>query len=260
MMPSMHVWVGYFESEEQFEQYVDQKEYLKAWAIYDNEPPTGGAEDAEPSPALRCEFCKEVELDTYDEDYIELQYYGDSVDIDRIADAVMADKEELARLWSRHRLDRVNALIAYEDKDLSTESASKSVRTTYLGKVNRITENKEADRASVHYLWVGESETLSIQTSAAVKKELQKMNIDEDAIGNIHFYYSRKKEKLDEMIIMQVEDFHVAESMILKVDDMQISPTANAILDLIVYEKFKIDGSAIGSALGMTYIGKFDSE
>lgn len=62
------------------------------------------------------------------------------------------------------------------------------------------------------------------------------------------------------MIIMQVEDFHVAESMILKVDDMQISPTENAILDLIVYEKSKIDALAIGSALGMTYIGKFDSE
>ncbi|MDG0811210.1 hypothetical protein [Cohnella rhizosphaerae] len=62
------------------------------------------------------------------------------------------------------------------------------------------------------------------------------------------------------MIIMQVEDFQVAESMILKADEMQISPTANAILDLIVDEPSKIDGLAIGTALGMTYIGKFDSE
>ncbi|MDI4648031.1 immunity 22 family protein [Cohnella hashimotonis] len=259
-MPSMHVWVGYFESEEEFEKFVDQEKYLEAWAIYDNEPPTGGEEDAEPSPALRCEFCKEVELDTYDEDYIELQYYGKSVDADRIVDAIVADREELGRLWNRHRLDRVNALIAYEDKDLSTESASKSIRTTYLGKVNRNTPNHEIGGAVVHYLWVGESETLSIHSSEAVRKEIKKLNIDEDAIVNIHFYYSNKKEKLDEMIIMQVEDFNVAESMILKVDELQVSPTANAILDLIVYEPFKIDGSAIGSALGMAYIGKFDAE
>ncbi|MDG0811209.1 immunity 22 family protein [Cohnella rhizosphaerae] len=172
-MPSMHVWVGYFESEEQFKHYVDQESYLKAWAIYDNEPPTGGEEDAEPSPALRCEFCKEVDLDMYDEDCAQLKYFEKSVDIDRIADAILADKEELARLWNQRPADRVNALIAYEDKELSAESASKSIRATYLGKVNRITENKEADRASVHYLWVGESETPSIQTSAAVKKRIE---------------------------------------------------------------------------------------
>ncbi|WP_255524625.1 hypothetical protein [Pedobacter riviphilus] len=33
-----------------------------AWAVYDNEPPTGNeAEGAEPGPELRCDFCNMLE-------------------------------------------------------------------------------------------------------------------------------------------------------------------------------------------------------
>ena len=40
----MHIWLGTFGSEKEFKKYLDQKKYLEAWAVYDNEPPTGNEE------------------------------------------------------------------------------------------------------------------------------------------------------------------------------------------------------------------------
>jgi Immunity protein 22 len=75
-MSKLHIWLGNFASDKDLERYLDQKKYLEAWAVYDNEPPTGNEEeDAEPSPELRCDFCKEVDLDTYDEDFMIMKYY-----------------------------------------------------------------------------------------------------------------------------------------------------------------------------------------
>jgi hypothetical protein len=66
-MKNLHIWVGNFKNENEFENFLDQKKYLEAWAVYDNESPTGNEkQDAEPSTELRCNFCKEINIDTYD--------------------------------------------------------------------------------------------------------------------------------------------------------------------------------------------------
>ncbi len=257
----MHIWAGNFKSKKSLEKYLDQAKYLKAWNIYDNEPPTGNAkEDAEPDPALRCEFCKEVGLDTYDEDFLIVKYYSKPVEVESIAGDILTDAGALKKLWKKHNLDNINTVIVYEDNQPGIKNASQSGSITYLGKAEKITTGSKGGGAGVHYLWVGEKETMSpeIVRMVADKEKIKgfiKKEIQADA--SINFYYDNKKGKLDEIIIIQVEDFNIAENMILQVDKMKIPPAANAILDLVADKSIKIDGAKISAALGMAYIGKF---
>lgn len=132
----MHIWIGKFGSEEEFEKYLDQEKYLAAWAVYDNEPPTGNEEeDAEPSQELRCDFCKEVDLDTYDEDFMIMKYYKKSVDTKTIAQDVLADEDELESLFKQFEIGDFNSVIVYEDNDLSEQEAAGSLRVKYVGKL-----------------------------------------------------------------------------------------------------------------------------
>ncbi|MCS3868602.1 guanylate kinase [Chryseobacterium ginsenosidimutans] len=56
-MSKLHIWLGNFGSEKEFEKYLNQKKYLEAWAVYDNEPPTGNEEeDAETQSGITLRF------------------------------------------------------------------------------------------------------------------------------------------------------------------------------------------------------------
>ncbi|GEP89745.1 Immunity protein 22 [Chitinophaga terrae (ex Kim and Jung 2007)] len=265
-MSKFHIWAGNFKSKKSFRQYLDQKSYLKAWDVYNNEPPTGNEEeDAEPDPALRCDFCKEVNLDTYDEDFMIIKYYSKAVDIDTIAEDTLTDADELKKLWKKHKLKDVNAVIVYEDDDLSTKSAAKSTGLKYLGKVTNTSESE--DETGVHYLWVGEKETLSKKFIKHIADEekllellIKEMRIEDEEEADINFYYNPKKEKLDEMLINQVEDYNIAEKMILKADEMKVTTTANCILDISMDASVLIDETRIAAALGMKYIGRFTAK
>ena len=63
---------------------------------------------------------------------------------------------------------------------------------------------------------------------------------------------------MDEILILQVEDYQIAEEMILKVEEMKLL-TANSMLDILVKGSFRVDGERIADVLGMRYIGKFAS-
>jgi hypothetical protein len=249
-MSKIHIWAGNFSTKKLFDTYSDQKKYLKAWAKYDNEPPTGNeADDAEPDPSLRCAFCKEVNLDMYDEDLITLKYYTRPTDVNRMADDLLVDSTELEKLFRKHSVKQINSVIAYEDNDLSVKNASRSTSIQYLGQLKKITAAGSED-LDVHHLWIGENKL----TQKQITKEI---GLNKDEVININFYHTAKEKKLDEMIIIQVEEYEVAEKMILKLDKMKISPVANAILDLKVAKGTKINGAGIGDALGMKYIGQF---
>jgi hypothetical protein len=100
----MHIWLGTFGSREEFDKYLDQERYLKAWAVYDHEPPIGNeAEDAEPGPELRCDFCKELGLDTYNEDLIVMKYYKTLVDYKKVAHDILVEEQEFAALCKKYK-------------------------------------------------------------------------------------------------------------------------------------------------------------
>lgn len=82
-MNNKHLWTKQVTSNSLLETYLDQSIYLKAWAKYDHEPPTGNeSEHAEPSPNLRCQFREDAGMDTYDEDMMVFRYYGHPLYID----------------------------------------------------------------------------------------------------------------------------------------------------------------------------------
>ncbi|QJB39411.1 immunity 22 family protein [Chitinophaga oryzae] len=258
-MGKLHIWVGNFESEALFEKYLDQRQYLEAWAVYDHAPPTGDPQqDAEPDKAGRCEFCKETGMDTYDEDAIIVRYYDNFIDAAVVAEDTNADEAALAKLWKKHKPADVNALIAYGDNELSAKKAAGTKRMQYLGSV----EETVAGDAGVHHLWVGEKEMLTEKAAGfkngQPKKIIKALGLNEQEVAAITFYYSGQKEKPDEMIITQIEDFTIAEKMILKADKMKITAAVNALLDIVVNKCAAIDAAAMSDVLGMKYIGKFE--
>lgn len=109
------------------------------------------------------------------------------------------------------------------------------------------------DKRKIHHLWVGEKNLNS-------KDVLKATGLETPELININFYYNKIAEKLDEMIIIQVQDYIIAENMILKMDEMKIPTTANAMLDLILENDAEINGEQVGAILGMQYIGIFYSE
>lgn len=124
-MKNLHIWLGKFKTEKEFKKYLDQNDYLAAWSVYDNEPPTGNEEDdAEPNAELRCDFCKEVHLDTYDPDLMIMKYDNSGINAQTVANDIGVDKDELEVLLSGHSSMDFNAVIAFEGNDLDEKDAS----------------------------------------------------------------------------------------------------------------------------------------
>ena len=118
----MHIWLGTFGSKKDLEKYLDQKKYMEAWSVYDHEPPTGNeAEDAEPDPELRCDFCKEAGLDTYDEDLMIIKFYETPVDYKTVAHDIIVDDKAFEALCEKFKINSFNSVIAYGDNDLNDE-------------------------------------------------------------------------------------------------------------------------------------------
>ncbi|AZB25083.1 MULTISPECIES: immunity 22 family protein [Bacteroidota] len=249
-MSKLHIWLGNFKSEKELEKYLDQKEYLRAWAVYDCEPPTGN-EDGEPSEELRCDFCKEVDFDIYDEDAMIMKYYNESIDINTVANDILIDKRELEILCKKHKINDFNSVVAYQSNDLAEKDASGSKTVKYIGKVPQVSIEAATD-VKIHYLWIGDHK---IDKNNILKQAA----IDKKSVVKVNYFHTAKKGKLDEVLILQIEDYNVAEKMILKVDELNLH-TANSILDLIVKGAINLDGEQIGNLLNMKYIGKFDTD
>ncbi|MBE9601360.1 immunity 22 family protein [Pedobacter sp. MC2016-24] len=253
-MNKIHIWTGKFASQQALNNYLDQQPYLKAWEKYDHEPPTGNQEqDAEPDPSLRCEFCKEISLDIYNEDTIIIKYYPENVAIGKIAKDILVSSSELKDSWSKTSNEEFNTVVAYQDKDLSPANATKTRLLQYLGQLNQTTVKTKKRKAKIHHLWIGEK---NLNTKAILKTT----GLTPDQMININFYYSKVAGKLDEIIILQVEDFEIAESMILAAAEMAIPDTVHAMLELILSEDAEISVPQVSATLEMHYVGKFIAE
>ena len=57
------IWIGQFDSEVDFTQYLDQSKFLQWWKKYD-----------EDNLELSCQFCKELGISSYDEDFLIIKY------------------------------------------------------------------------------------------------------------------------------------------------------------------------------------------
>ncbi|WP_293938254.1 immunity 22 family protein [Sphingobacterium sp. UBA5996] len=250
-MKKLHIWLGKFKTEKEFKKYLDQKDYLEAWSAYDNEPPTGDKEhDAEPNPQLRCDFCKEIYLDTYDEDLMMIKYYDNPVNSKIVADDICIDQNELEVRLRQHGLIDWNAIITLEDNNLDVKDASRSKKIHYIGNLTQLSYQTASDQ-QVHYLWIGHNKINK-------KNIIQQTGLDKKDSIKLNYHHSSKSGNLDEILMLKIEDYNIAEKMILKVDELKMI-TTNSILEIVVNGTIDIDGKEVAETLGMAYIGKFDN-
>jgi len=253
MMKSIHLWAGYIASRALLETYLDQNIYLKAWAKYDHEPPTGNPEeDAEPSPNLRCQFCKDTGMDIYDEDMMICTYYDRQVDIDVIAKDILVDAAQLGKLLKKNKLENYNAVIAYDDNSLKPKKPSHPTLLKYLGKLDDSELPIGSNTGISHYLWTGDAQLSKAEI-------IKSTGLKSKEISDLKFFFSKEKKRIDETIILGLRDLDLAERMILKVDSMEISPMANAVLALSLNKSLRINIGEISKKLGMDFIADFDA-
>ena len=62
------IWVGQFDSDADFEKYMDQSAFRQWWKDYD-----------EDNKELRCQFCKALGVMNYDEDFLIMQFTSDGL-------------------------------------------------------------------------------------------------------------------------------------------------------------------------------------
>ncbi|EDM38512.1 hypothetical protein PBAL39_20605 [Pedobacter sp. BAL39] len=225
--------------------------YLKAWAKYDHELPTGNEEqDAEPSPNLRCQFCKDLDIDTYDEDMMIFKYYNHLVDADTIAKDLHVDSQQLSKLFEAYKIENCNAVIAYHEDNLKLKKTSQPTLLKHLGQLDNPEMPAGSKTIKSHYLWIG-----AVKLSKA--EIIKSTGLKGKEIDSLNFHYSKEKKRIDETIMLEVQDFDLAERMVLNLDHMGISPTAHAVLLLSADNSFKIDIEEISKTLGMDFIAEF---
>ncbi|RBQ06694.1 immunity 22 family protein [Pedobacter miscanthi] len=249
-MKSIHLWAGQVASKALLEAYLDQRIYLKAWAKYDNEPPTGNPEeDAEPSPNLMCGFCKDTGIDIYDEDMMVLRYYTRQADLDKIAKDISADAAQLGKLLRKNKIENFNAVIAYDDNSLKPKKSPYPTLFKYLGKLSDSETSTGSKTQTSHYLWTGD-----VQLSKA--EIIKRTGLKSKEISDLKFFFSKEKKRIDETIILGSADLDLAEQLILKVDSLGISQTANAILMLSLNSSIQINIEKISKNLHMDFIAR----
>ena len=67
-MSKIMIWVGQFDSEADFEKYMDQSAFRQWWKDFD-----------EDNKELRCQFCKELGVMSYDEDFLIMKFTSDGL-------------------------------------------------------------------------------------------------------------------------------------------------------------------------------------
>nr|WP_315418379.1 hypothetical protein [uncultured Pedobacter sp.] len=66
------------------------------------------------------------------------------------------------------------------------------------------------------------------------------LGVNEKIIEEVNYYYTENREKVDEITIIHVEDYNIAEKMILKVDALDVNSNTNLMLEVISDQYLKI--------------------
>lgn len=129
-MAKMMFWVGYFPTEEDFEKYMDQTEFYKWWSKYD-----------EDNSELRCQFCKELGISSYDEDLLIMKYLKESDKIQDCIDFIPANNQLLQPVFEKVGLKKANAVICYtKGHEITDNVVDKATSVSYLGVFNYSTK------------------------------------------------------------------------------------------------------------------------
>lgn len=120
-MSKILVWIGNFESESDFNKYMDQSAFYKWWKEYD-----------EDNKELRCQFCKELNIMSYDEDFLIMKYSPNG--IKELLNVVPVDTDKIRKALKDQNITEANAAIMYNScEGISSQKATNATSVSFLG-------------------------------------------------------------------------------------------------------------------------------
>jgi hypothetical protein len=240
-MKKNHIWIGSFPDEEEFEAYINQKKYLQAWNVYDNEPPTGNPEeDKEPSDELRCQFCKDILIDNYDEDFLIMEFKKGMLLSDFLS-LIPANPKELIQNDKINNISNINSLFIIDsdslDEDANPEKTSKLI---YLGELDEVHNIKNTPSDIQYSIWIGktnktEYEFISYFSGGAKKSNFSKeTNIKKYNPFSVKWHYFSSTISVDNLVNQFIPS-EIANSVINKTKK-KVGESVNAIFFYISNE------------------------
>lgn len=120
-MSKIMIWVGQFDSEADFEKYMDQSAFRHWWKEYD-----------EDNEEMRCQFCKELGVMDYDEDFLIMKYAPTG--LLELLNLIPADTQKINQAVAGNGIEKANAAIMYNcGEGISTQKAANAVSVSFLG-------------------------------------------------------------------------------------------------------------------------------
>lgn len=148
-MSKIYIWVGNFQSETEFEKYMDQSAFRKWWA-----------ENDENNLELSCQFCKELGIDCYDEDFLIMNFCSEGVN--GLLNLIPANTDKLISVMNEKGIIDANAVICYNcSEEISPQKAKKAMGVTLLGsfKFDQNFIGTQATKVGLKYMtWLGTTE------------------------------------------------------------------------------------------------------
>lgn len=158
-MSKLNIWIGTFSSEQDFEKYIDQSPYLQAWNIYNNTPLKKGEKDIEPSMELRSSFCKEIDMEDLDEDFLYI-HYAKSGDVNALLSRIPTNIKKLISSMNTDEMETANAFICYPENEMKKANPEKSQKIRYVGvfpyaSPTPLVTNEETRFGFSDSIWIG---------------------------------------------------------------------------------------------------------
>lgn len=145
-MSKMLIWIGHFQSEEDFNKYMDQSAFRQWWA--DND---------EDNLELSCPFCKELGIASYDEDFLIMKYTSNG--LSELLNLIPANTGKIKQAICDNNIEIANAAIIYNSGGgISSKRAENAKSVSYLGSFpfELNPEGLKTSTAGLRYMiWVG---------------------------------------------------------------------------------------------------------
>lgn len=120
-MSKVYIWIGQFQSEAEFDTYIDQSKFHQWWAEYD-----------ENNLELSCQFCKELNVSSYDEDFLVTKFSPNG--IEGLIRMIPAKTAKVMQSCEQQSIQKANAAICYNvGEEISLAQAKKTKSMFFLG-------------------------------------------------------------------------------------------------------------------------------
>ena len=145
-MSKIMIWVGQFESEDDFEKYMDQTDFRNWWSEHD-----------EDNKELSAPFCKELGVTEYDEDFLIMKYAPEGMS--ELLNLIPADTAKIREAMEAKGVNDCNAVVCYECcSGISPKKALNATSVKYLGSF-QFELNPEGAEGSManweFFIWLG---------------------------------------------------------------------------------------------------------